>query len=70
MFRSYDHLHAEIYTYEINITLTLEVKLTFEINFQCVFFRLKMVVRPKHVVNNLNKIANNYINRVSLDGNP
>jgi hypothetical protein len=29
-----------------------------------------MVVRPKHVVDNINKIVNNYWNRVVLDGNP
>jgi hypothetical protein len=34
------------------------------------YFRLKMVVRPKHVADNLNKIVNNYWNRVALDGNP
>jgi hypothetical protein len=28
-----------------------------------------MVVRPKHVADNLNKIVNNYWNRVALDGN-
>jgi hypothetical protein len=33
-------------------------------------FRLKMVVQPKHVADNLNKIVNNYWNRVALDGNP
>jgi hypothetical protein len=29
-----------------------------------------MVVRPKHVSDNLNQIVNNYCNRVALDGNP
>jgi flavoprotein len=48
MFRSYDHLQAEIYTSEIN----------------------KMVVRPKHVADNLNKIVNNYWNRDTFDGSP
>jgi hypothetical protein len=27
-------------------------------------------LRPKHVADNFNKIANNYLNRVALDGNP
>jgi hypothetical protein len=27
------------------------------INFQCIYFRLKIVVRPKHVADNLNKIV-------------
>jgi hypothetical protein len=31
---------------------------------------LKMVVRPKYIADNLNKIVNNYWNRVPLDGNP
>jgi uncharacterized protein YktA (UPF0223 family) len=35
------------------------------VNFLCTYFRLKMVVRPKHVADNLNKIVNNYWNRVS-----
>jgi hypothetical protein len=29
-----------------------------------------MVVLPKHVVDNLNKIVNNYWNKIALDGNP
>jgi hypothetical protein len=29
-----------------------------------------MAVRLKHVVDNLNKLVNNYWNRVVLDGNP
>jgi hypothetical protein len=33
-------------------------------------FNSSMVVRPKHVLDNLNKIVNNYWNRVALDGNP
>jgi hypothetical protein len=28
------------------------------VNFQCIYFLLKMVVRPKHVADNLNKIVN------------
>jgi hypothetical protein len=28
------------------------------VNFQYMYFRLKMVVRPKHVVDNLSKIVN------------
>jgi hypothetical protein len=31
-----------------------------KINFWCTYFRLKMVVQPKHVADNLNKIVNNY----------
>jgi hypothetical protein len=31
---------------------------------------MKMVVRPKHVADNLNKIIKDYWNRVALDGNP
>jgi hypothetical protein len=36
----------------------------------CIYFRFKMAVRQKHVADNLNKIVNNYWNRVALDGNP
>jgi hypothetical protein len=43
MFWSYDHLQAEIYTSEIKMT--------------CIYFRLKMIVRPKHLADNLNKIV-------------
>jgi hypothetical protein len=42
----------------------------YPLNFRCIYFRVKMVVRPKHVADNLNKIVNNYRNRVALDGNP
>jgi hypothetical protein len=34
------------------------------VNLRCVYFHLKVVVRPKHVADNLNKTVNNYI---SLD---
>jgi S-adenosylmethionine:diacylglycerol 3-amino-3-carboxypropyl transferase len=54
MFRSYDHLQVKLYTCW----------------FPMYIFRLKLVVRPKHVVDNLNKVVNNYWNRVVLDGNP
>jgi hypothetical protein len=37
------------------------------VNFLCIYFHLKMVVWPKHVVHNLNKIVNNYWNRFALD---
>jgi hypothetical protein len=40
------------------------------VNFQWIYFLLKMVVRPKHVADNLNDILNNYWNRFPLDGNP
>jgi hypothetical protein len=40
------------------------------VNFRCMYFHLKMAVRPKHVADNLNKIVNNYWNRAALDGNP
>jgi hypothetical protein len=30
------------------------------INFRCIYFRLKIVVRPKHVLAKLNKIVKNY----------
>jgi hypothetical protein len=40
------------------------------VNFRCIYFHLKMIVRPKHVLDDLNKIVNNYWNRVALDGNP
>jgi hypothetical protein len=33
------------------------------------YFRLKMVVRPKHVADNLNKIVNGYCSKVTLDEN-
>jgi hypothetical protein len=69
MFRSYDHLHAEIYTSEIK---TLNLKSSSIPGLQAAglqdhattpsqwYFVLKMVVRPKHVADNLNKIVNNY----------
>jgi hypothetical protein len=60
MFRSYDHHQAEIYTSEM----------ASHVNFRCIYFHLKMVVRPKQAADNLNKIVNNYWNRVALDGNP
>jgi hypothetical protein len=44
--------------------------MTDHVNFRCIYFCLKMVVRPKHVEDNLNKIVNNYWNRVALDGDP
>jgi hypothetical protein len=30
------------------------------VNFRCIYFQLKMVVRPKHAAHNFNKIVNNY----------
>jgi hypothetical protein len=30
------------------------------VDFRCIYSRLKMVVRPKHVVDNRNRIVNNY----------
>jgi hypothetical protein len=36
----------------------------------CIYSHMKMVVQPKHVEDNLNKIVNDYGNRVALDGNP
>jgi hypothetical protein len=29
------------------------------VNFRCIYFHLKMVVRPKHVADNFNKLVNN-----------
>jgi hypothetical protein len=71
MCRSYDHLHAEIYTSKINtidngsVVSRIIVKLVDNgdrfllmvnvvavggsFNFRCIYFRLKMVVRTKHV---------------------
>jgi hypothetical protein len=40
-----------------------------EINMTCISFRLKTVVRLKHVADNMNKIVNNYWNIIALDGN-
>jgi hypothetical protein len=53
MFRLYDHLPAEMYTSEINMVRLF--------NFRCLYFRLRMVARPKHVADNLNKIVNNQV---------
>jgi hypothetical protein len=36
------------------------IHLASHVNFRCKYFHLKMVVRPKHVADNLNKIVNNY----------
>jgi hypothetical protein len=56
MFRSYYHLQAS------------------HVNFWCIYtytyFRLNIVLQLKHLSDNLNKIVNNYWNRVALDGNP
>jgi hypothetical protein len=30
------------------------------VNFRCIYFSLKMVVRPKLVADNLNKLVKNY----------
>jgi hypothetical protein len=52
MFRSFDHPQAEIYTSEFVMYDHLKAEIyTSE-------FRLKMVVLPKHVADNLNKIVN------------
>jgi hypothetical protein len=40
------------------------------VNFRCIYFHLKMVVRPKHVADNFSKIVSNYWNSVALNGNP
>jgi hypothetical protein len=53
MFWPYNHLQVEIYALEINM-------FNININFQCTYFRMKMVVRPKHVADNLNKIVKDY----------
>jgi hypothetical protein len=47
MFQSYDHLQTEICTSEFNIYIYIYI-----------YIRLKIVVRPKHVADNLNKIKN------------
>jgi hypothetical protein len=63
--------HASCVSLVIPIN-TLEQNLVLcynHVNFRCIYFHLKMV-RPKHVADNLNKIAKNYWNRVALDGNP
>jgi hypothetical protein len=62
MFLSYDHLQVEIYTSEMNMTGQLML--------MYIYSHLKMVVRPKHVADNLNKIENSYWNRVALDESP
>jgi hypothetical protein len=71
MFQSYDHLQVEINTLEINMTRLfilffysfvrircyISLETASHVNFQCIYFHLKMVVRPKHVVDNLNEIV-------------
>jgi hypothetical protein len=54
MFRSYDHLQAEIYILQININININI------NFHCIYLHLKIAVRPKHVADNLKKTVNNY----------
>jgi hypothetical protein len=66
MLQSYYHLQVEIYTSEINITGLSRSAPAAMYN---IYFRLKAVDRPKHVAANLNKIINNYWNRVALVGN-
>jgi superoxide dismutase len=39
------------------------------VNLRCINSPMKMVVRSKHVADNLNKIVNNCWNRVALEGN-
>jgi hypothetical protein len=53
---------------------TVSIVVYYSIQSICYMFRsydhLKMVLRPKHVADNLNKIVNNYWYRVALDRNP
>jgi hypothetical protein len=39
------------------------------INFRCIYFRLKMVLRPKHVAAKLNKIVKKLLKQSCVDGN-
>jgi hypothetical protein len=58
MFRSYDHPQAQLYASEINTTGTRSIFFfVSRINFQCTYFHLKIVVRPKYVAAKLNKIV-------------
>jgi hypothetical protein len=54
MLWSFDHLQVEIYTTSIYIQINI---------IQCIYYRLKMVVWPKHVAVNLKKTVNNYWSR-------
>jgi hypothetical protein len=56
-FRSYDHLQAEIYTCTSNINTTENRSVFSRIDFLCIYFHRKMVVRPKHVAAKFNKIV-------------
>jgi hypothetical protein len=35
----------------------MRILMKYNVNFLCVYFLLKIVVRPKHVADNLNKIV-------------
>jgi hypothetical protein len=44
----------------LNLGVCIPLRVLDHVNFRCIYFLMKMVVRPKHVVDNLNKIVNNY----------
>jgi hypothetical protein len=45
----------DVNTTETRSKKTIEIQVS-HANFHCIYFRLKVVVRPKHVTDNLNKI--------------
>jgi hypothetical protein len=58
MFRSYDYLQVDVYTSEINMTQQMQIPKfkiinvsqansiqASHVNFRCIYFRLKMVIR-------------------------
>jgi hypothetical protein len=59
----------QIQGFPSNATLFQQL-FTILFKFSATCFHQKMVVRPKHIADNVNKIVNNYWNRVALDGNP
>jgi hypothetical protein len=73
MFRSYDHLKGKyiprkltrlsadhLYVLQELTTIIYQLICCSHVNFRCIYFHLKMVVRPKHVADNFNKTVKNY----------
>jgi hypothetical protein len=57
-------LFQYLFTIFIKLSATCFGRTTSHVNFRCIYFRLKIVVRPKYVADNLNKIVNYYNNCV------
>jgi hypothetical protein len=57
-YKHYQLKHKNVATSTQFSVTNCSVKLRcFHVNFRCIYFHLKMVVRPKNVADNLNKIV-------------